>query len=111
MKPMIYTLNNWQVMTISGELDAMYVSEQRETFETLAIQDNNVLIDLSEVHFIDSSGIGALVFLYKRLKAKSFTLALICVQGQPRELLKLLHIDNTIECHSTIKDFIIKTNE
>ncbi|MGL5006720.1 MAG: STAS domain-containing protein [Plesiomonas sp.] len=111
MKPMLYTLNNWQVMTLHGELDAMYVSEHRETFEMLAVQNHNTLIDINEVHFIDSSGIGALVFLYKRLKAKSLTLSLICDQGQPRELLKLLHIDNTIECYSTIKDFVVKTSE
>lgn len=111
MKPMMYTLNNWQVVTLSGELDALFVSEHRDVFETLAVRESSVLADLSEVHFIDSSGIGALVFLYKRLKAKNYDLALICDNGQPRELLKLLHIDNTLHCYSSLKEFIMANNE
>ncbi|WP_370599148.1 hypothetical protein NMD15_15510 (plasmid) [Plesiomonas shigelloides] len=45
MKPMMYTLNNWQVVTLTGELDALFVSEHRDVFETLAVRESSVLRD------------------------------------------------------------------
>ena len=56
----------------------------------------NVLLDLSKVSFIDSSGIGAIVFLFKRLKLRDETLIIRGVHGQPRELIELLRIDSAI---------------
>ena len=67
MESMTYTLNDTQVVALESEFDAMAVSELRPLFEKLSEYTGDVLADLRDVHFIDSSGIGALVFLHKRL--------------------------------------------
>ena len=59
-------------------------------------EHSNVELDLSQVSFLDSSGIGAIVFLYNRLKAQERSLMIVGVQGQPQELMKLLRIDSAI---------------
>ena len=54
------------------------------------------VIDLRGVTFIDSSGIGAIVFLFKRLRAANRELMLVGVHGQVRELIELLRVDHAL---------------
>ena len=60
------------LVTMKGELDLLtapifraQVDQELETYERLA----NLILDLSEVDFIDSSGLGAILGRYKRLGA------------------------------------------
>ncbi|MEH8118048.1 STAS domain-containing protein [Aeromonas allosaccharophila] len=106
MESMTYTLNDIQVVVLENEFDAMAVSELRPLFETLSTHPGDILADISDVHFIDSSGIGALVFLYKRLIMNGHQMALVCGPGQPHDLLEMLHIDRVIPCHESIKAYM-----
>lgn len=90
--------NDHLIARLSGEMDALGCTQIRSELEQIADTENsdNVALDLSQVSFLDSSGIGLIVFLFKRLKAQSRTLKIIGVQGQPQELIKLLRIDSAI---------------
>ena len=46
--------------------------------------------------FIDSSGIGAIVFLFKRLAARRARLVVTGLGGQPLQMFKLLRLDRSI---------------
>ncbi len=83
---------------LTGSFDALSVAEVRPLLDALTEQNEggDVQLNLALVDFIDSSGIGALVFLYKRLHGKSRKLTLTGVKGQPLELLKFLRIDRSI---------------
>lgn len=82
---------------LSGEFDALSCGNIRPELEKIIADcDSDVAIDLQAVNFIDSSGIGAIVFLYKRLKAQGQTLEIINIQGQPKELFELLRIHSAI---------------
>lgn len=86
------------VIKIHGEFDALGSSKIRPELEKVARQTEpeNVFLDLTEVSFLDSSGVGAIVFLYKRLKEHSRKLKITGANGQPRELLELLRIHKAI---------------
>lgn len=85
-------------VTIAGEMDALACNDARPLFEQLAKNgaNNQVQLNLEQVTFLDSSGIGAIVFLFKRLKATQGSLSICNVYGQPRELMQLLRIDKAI---------------
>lgn len=86
------------IIELNGELDALGAVEIRPVLEDVVDekQAENVSLDLSDVSFLDSSGIGAIVFLYKRLKTTGRNLELTGVRGQPRELMELLRIHKAI---------------
>ena len=93
----IATQNDIDVFTIEGDFDALAVQSLRPRLDGLAEAGAKALrLDMTGVRFLDSSGVGAIVFLFKRLSAAGRKLELLGVTGQPRELLKFLRIDRTI---------------
>ena len=86
------------VLELHGEFDALGSAKIRHELEAVAIQTSpqQVFLDLHNVVFIDSSGVGAIVFLYKRLKENNRQLKITGAHGQPRELLELLRIHKAI---------------
>lgn len=93
-------INNTIQFDIDGSLDALAVEILRPNFDALVQNKSDVSLNLTSVPFIDSSGIGAIVFLFKRLRALDRNLKLIGVHGQPLELLKHLRIDQSISVMS-----------
>ena len=95
------------VVVLEGEFDALAVAEIRPELEQIQhAHAGNVIVDLSKVSFIDSSGIGALVFLYKRLVERGSNLALLGVKGQPSELLHMLRIDRVILIYPDLNTYM-----
>ncbi|CAH0534502.1 hypothetical protein VST7929_02445 [Vibrio stylophorae] len=86
-------------LTLSHEFDAAAAREMEGMFQQLSeTQQGSIRIDMQQVQFIDSCGIGAIVFLYKRLKSHGSELYLEGVNGQPLELMRMLRIDKVIPC-------------
>jgi anti-anti-sigma factor len=63
-------------------------------------QFKEVEIDLRHVSFLDSSGVGAIVYLYKRLVANERRMRIENVTGQPLEIFNLLRIGQAIPINS-----------
>ena len=86
------------VINLHGEMDAVGCSQLRPDLEQIASSETkqNVVLNMGQVNFLDSSGVGVIVFLYKRLKAQSRGLEIYGAQGQPQELMELLRIDKVI---------------
>lgn len=58
-------------LALQDEFDAQRARELESEFDTLSQTERmELVIDMTKVQFIDSCGIGAIVFLYKRLKAE-----------------------------------------
>jgi anti-sigma B factor antagonist len=81
-------------LKIRGELDALSAPELRPILDQL-IEDQarHVSVDLSELRMVDSSGVGALVSLYKRVRSYGGQLEFIGVTAQPLVIFKLLRLD------------------
>lgn len=84
---------------LEGEFDALGCKVIRRDLEEFVgdYSGRCIELDLSAVSFIDSSGIGAIVFLYKRMLESNGGLKLVEVNGQPKELITLLRVDKAIE--------------
>ncbi|EAR53585.1 hypothetical anti-anti-sigma regulatory factor [Photobacterium sp. SKA34] len=84
-------------LALQDEFDAQRARELESEFDVLSQTERmELVIDMTKVQFIDSCGIGAIVFLYKRLKSRGRRLRLLNVNGQPRELMQMLRIDKVI---------------
>lgn len=84
-------------LRIEGELDANSVVELRPIIGKIGEeQPSQVLVDLSALRLIDSSGVGAIVALFKVVRAYGGTLDVVGVRDQPLAILRLLHLDRVL---------------
>ena len=59
------------IISLDGELDEFTASSAREILDRLILDNINakqIIFDLSEITFMDSTGIGLLIGRYKKLK-------------------------------------------
>ena len=82
------------MLSIRGELDALSAPELRPIMDQLvADAPEQVMVELSELRLVDSSGVGALVSLYKRVRAYGGSVTFAGVTAQPLVIFKLLRLD------------------
>ena len=86
-----------KVVRIGEDMDAAAMARLKPLFEELASGTDDVTLDLTGVEFVDSSGIGGLVFLYKRLRLGARRLRLRGASGQPLQLIAHLRLSDLIE--------------
>lgn len=86
------------LLHLRGELDAITCPELRPVLDAIAVQHGcAVTVDLSELRLIDSSGVAALVSLYKRVRARGNMVRFVNVTAQPLAIFKLLRLDRAFE--------------
>ncbi|HEX6835710.1 MAG TPA: STAS domain-containing protein, partial [Polyangia bacterium] len=52
-----------------------------------------ITVDLSDLRLIDSSGVGAIVSLYKRMRALGAKVEVVGLKDQPLAIFRLLRLD------------------
>jgi anti-anti-sigma factor len=82
-----------RIVNITQDMDAASMASMKPLFQELADGETDVCLDLRGVDFIDSSGIGGIVFVFKRLREHSHSIALSNVHGQPLRLLQHLRLE------------------
>jgi anti-anti-sigma factor len=88
---------NRLTIAVDGDFDAEVAGKARDQFEEIVADwSGDVTIDLFKTEFLDSSGIGAIVYLFKRLNARNQGFLLSHASGQPKELIEMLRIDRAI---------------
>jgi anti-sigma B factor antagonist len=89
--------NGVTVLRIEGELDANSVPDLRPTLDSIAGQKPpQVVIDLSALRLIDSSGVGAIVSLFKTVRAYGGSVTTKGVRDQPLAIFRLLRLDRVL---------------
>lgn len=89
-------------LVINGNLDADGSRHAQPHIDEIIAEDSqrDIEIDFSQVQFLDSSGVGAIVYLYKRLVERQRNMRIENVSGQPLEIINLLRINQAIPVNS-----------
>jgi anti-sigma B factor antagonist len=89
------TFRGWQVIAISGDLD-LYTSPSLRT-NLHEVAHGKIALDLTEVTFIDSSGLGAIVGSLKHVRERGDAFAVIAKpDGSLTRLLNLTGLDQIV---------------
>jgi anti-sigma B factor antagonist len=86
------------VFSLKGNLDALTAPSLKKEIEALlAARKIHVVFDLHGLDLIDSSGVGAIVSLFKRVRTLQGDVKIARLRGQPAEIFKLLRLDRAFE--------------
>jgi len=98
-------VNNWTVVRVQGErLDVKSVPRFKECISPLINQHIQVVLDMSAVQFVDSTGIGVLLQFMKQLNEVEATLKLCGIQQQVDAMFKLVHMDTMFVICKSIEE-------
>lgn len=82
--------DGWAVLAVGGEVDVATAPRLREQLIGLVNEGSHrIVVDLTAVDFLDSTGLGVLVGALKRVRTHDGDLALVC--NEPR-ILKVFEI-------------------
>ncbi len=82
-----------RVVSVAGELDMATVSDVEACFERRLGVETDLIIDLSELSFMDSSGVAALVRIRNRALEQGWVLRLRGASGIVANVLRVTGVD------------------
>lgn len=99
-------INGCIVLCIKEErIDAHNSSDLKEAILHLIEQaEVNIIVQLEQVRFIDSSGLGALLSGYKNAAAKSGKLAIANLQPQVLSMFELTRLNRVFEIYADLSE-------
>jgi anti-sigma B factor antagonist len=92
------------IVSFRGEVDLEHSPKAREVLLDCVAKKQAVLVDLSEVSYIDSSGVASLVEAFQNSKKAGSTFALVSVNPAALRVLELARLDKVFTIHDTVAD-------
>lgn len=102
--------NQTGILKLAGRLDAASVKSLKESVNSLVSKKIiYIVIDMAEVDFIDSSGLGSLVSCLRQVNKENGDIRLSSLEDQIRALIELTRLHRVFQifddCEAAIKSF------
>lgn len=102
----VYQKGGFTVVCLAGEVDLSCSPDARKTILDNLQKRANLLVDLSSVEYIDSSGVASLVEGYQVSKSLGLDFALIGVSEAAMNVLRLARLDKVFPIFDSLDDRI-----
>lgn len=106
MQCSLHTEGQYTVVSLSGDVDLHYSPVARRQILDQLEENNNVLVDLSGVSYIDSSGIASLVEGFQLARNKKLQFGLVGVSEAAQQVLQLARLDKVFQIKDTVGEFL-----
>jgi anti-sigma B factor antagonist len=105
----VTTLGRWTVVAIAGELDVQSAPRVRAEIIDL-VRDGacDLVLDLDEVTFIDSTGLGVLIGTLKRVRSMGGDLRVVATCDPTLRLLRLTGLHRVLAPYETAADAVMQ---
>lgn len=91
-------------MAVSGEVDVYSAPALRDGLTELLEAGSSVVVDLTEVGFLDSTGLGALVAARTAAAEKGACLPLVCTHQRILKLFTITGLDGVFSIHPNVAE-------
>lgn len=104
----VYKKSGFNIVCLSGDVDLSCSPAARKIILDNLQKKENMLVDLSAVDYIDSSGIASLVEGYQVSKGLGLDFALIGVSEAAMNVIRLARLDQVFPVFNSIDDKLPK---
>lgn len=108
MKYSMDVMETYSLIRIEGSISDDFLREIRNVFEDAQSKDLPVVVDIRDVSFISSSGLGLLFNSNSRLKSKGRRLVVFGARDEIRRLFAVTRIESHIALGETLEDALGK---
>jgi anti-sigma B factor antagonist len=99
----VVDIAGWTVVSVFGEVDVATAPELKERLTGL-VNDGRVklVLDLSGVDFLDSTGLGMIVSALKRARTHDGDLRIVCTESRITRLFEITGLDKALTVWPTV---------
>lgn len=103
----VRALNGHHVVTPRGEIDLATSGQFKSTLDELVVAGHvHLVVDLSEVAFLDSTGLGALIGARRKTHAFKGSFSIVCADEQLLRVFEITGLDKVFAMHTTLDDAV-----
>ena len=98
--------NNYLIVTLQGELDHHTSEDIRKRIDQQYYNNNllNIILDLRDLKFMDSSGIGLILGRYKNCKEQKGEVSIVSTNPYIERILKMSGLLKLMKVYNTIDE-------
>ena len=95
------------IVQVGGEIDVYTAPKLREQLVDLVNAGQyHLVVDMENVEFLDSTGLGVLVGGLKRVRAHEGSLRLVCTQERILKIFRITGLTKVFPIHDTVADAV-----
>jgi len=95
------------VLEVGGEVDVYTAPKLREKLVELVGEGNyQIVVDMTKVEFLDSTGLGVLVGGLKRVRAHNGTLQVVCTQERLLKIFRITGLTKVFALHGSVAEAV-----
>ena len=96
--------DRWSVISLRGEIDVYTAPRLRQALiDLIEGGKSDILVDMSRVDFLDSTGLGVLVGGLKRVKAKDGSLEIVATQDKILKIFEITGLSKVFPIHDSVE--------
>jgi anti-anti-sigma factor len=99
------------LVRLSGEFDLATEQHFDRTVESLSLDARSIVVDLSDVTFIDSSGLRSLLRAWERARTDGHDLVVVPGPDQVRQTMELTGVDSVLPIAEEIPDMRVASGQ
>ncbi|HEX9647351.1 MAG TPA: STAS domain-containing protein [Alphaproteobacteria bacterium] len=92
------------VAAFTGDIDFNSSPHARRVLLDLVEKKGDVVVDMSSVDYIDSSGVASLIEAYQSAKTSGARFGLVAVSGAALRVLQLAHLEKVFQIYDSVAD-------
>jgi anti-sigma B factor antagonist len=100
----VRTQGDTTIVALSGDVDLDSSPQVRSVLLESVRAKHGVLVEMSAVSYIDSSGVASLVEAYQSARRGSTTFALVAVSDAAMRVLELARLDQVFSIHASVSE-------
>ncbi|MBT3378293.1 MAG: STAS domain-containing protein [Lentisphaerae bacterium] len=85
----------------AGKLDAGNTPELKQAMNPVVDEYTTVILDMSDLAFVDSSGLGAILSFTRKLAEKKGEIRLCCLQKPVQAIMELVRLHRVVDILNT----------
>lgn len=105
-------VNNSLIVKVKGELDLLTAETFRNLVERAINREKaqNLILDMEQVDFIDSSGLGVILGRYRRIREQGGNMAIVGVKPHVKRILELAGIMGIVKVYQQTEQALQEVN-
>ena len=95
------------IIELDGELDLYNAYKVKTLYSKMAEKGiHSIILDLEKLDYLDSSGLGSIIYIFSDIKSHNGKLSLCHLNGTPKSLIQMTHLDRFFLIGDSIEECV-----